>query len=204
MKQLLTRAALATTLALATISPAFAQAVDPARILIVDLQRVFAQSAAGQDAQRQLKTQEDQLNTRFKTLQDQFRKEEEALAKQRSVVDENAFRTRVQEFQTRANRAETDLNTRQQELRRSAAWVNQQILTGVNPILQELLQQRGANIITDRQQVLIAAPALDVTQTVIERLNTRLPKVSITPPAQPAAGAAPAAAPAATPRPPQP
>ena len=42
---------------------------------------------------------------------------------------------------------------------------------------------RGANIVIERGNVVLAAPSVDVTATVIQKLNAKLPRVSITAPA---------------------
>jgi outer membrane protein len=197
MKSLLKAATASVALLFATAVPvvsAQAQAIEPARVVVVDMNRVFATSAAGQDAQRQLNAQSDRLQNQLKTLQAQFQKEEEALAKKRSVIAEDAFQQEVGQFRARAARAQSDLERQQNDLRRAAAFVNDQIMRGLRPIVQEVMTQRQANIVVDASQVFLNTPALDVTATVIERLNQRLPKVSTTPPpATPAATQAPAA-----------
>ena len=48
--------------------------------------------------------------------------------------------------------------------------------------------ERSANLLLDRGLVVLGATDLDITQTVIGRLNTALPKVTVTPVA-PKAGA---------------
>jgi hypothetical protein len=52
--------------------------------------------------------------------------------------------------------------------------------------------ERSSNLLLDRGLVVLGATQLDVTQTVITRLNTALPKVTVTPVA-PKAVAKPAA-----------
>ncbi len=60
----------------------------------------------------------------------------------------------------------------------------------LGPIVQEVVKERGANIVVDKQAVVFAtASGFDITQDVINRLNEKMPtfKVNLNapPPAQP-------------------
>jgi hypothetical protein len=59
----------------------------------------------------------------------------------------------------------------------------------------EVARERGANLVLARQQFVLVDTALDVTDTVMERVNKTLPKVALnTPKDAPAAEGAPAKA----------
>jgi len=47
------------------------------------------------------------------------------------------------------------------------------------PIVQGLMQERGANLMIDRQAIVIGAPGLDITQIAIQRLNQKMPTVKV-------------------------
>jgi outer membrane protein len=172
-----------------------AQPVDTARVLIINTQRIFDESAAGQDAQRQLTQQRERLEARVKTLQEQFKKESEALEKKRGIIAQEALQKEAADFEARASRADADVNKEQNDLRNAAAFVQKQIVDGIRPIVADLMLQRGANIALDRGQTFLnlASDSLDITNIIIQRLNQSLPKVSTTPPAASAAPATPAA-----------
>jgi Skp family chaperone for outer membrane proteins len=53
------------------------------------------------------------------------------------------------------------------------------VQTNVMQIVAEVALERGANIVLAKHQVLIFDRTLDVTQTVLERLNRRLPDVPV-------------------------
>ncbi|KAK0358104.1 hypothetical protein LTR94_036718, partial [Friedmanniomyces endolithicus] len=70
--------------------------------------------------------------------------------------------------------------------------------TRLGPIITQIAQQRGATLAVDKGNSFYNAPATEITDAVLAALNTQLPSVSVTAPAQ----AAPAAtAPAAGTRP---
>lgn len=179
--------ALGTTSALPT--AAFAQAAAAqTSIIVVDMDRVGADSAAGKSGQTQLKAKLDSLQARGKTLADQLRSEEEALlkARQANTMAPEAFQAKVKDLQTKQNSARTELGNRENELQRSQAYVRQQIFNAVGPIVQAVMRERGASIVLAREAALAVAPTLDVTAEVIRRLDAALPRVNATAPAAPA------------------
>jgi Skp family chaperone for outer membrane proteins len=181
-------AALALGSASALPSAAFAQAAAPAAqssIIVVDMDRVGAESAAGKSGQTQLKAKVDSLQSRGKALADQLRGEEETLlkARQANTMAPEAFQAKVKDLQTKQNSARTELGNREQELQRSQAYVRQQIFNAVGPIIQTVMRERNASIVLTRDAALAVAPALDVTADVIRRLDAALPRVNANAPA---------------------
>jgi Skp family chaperone for outer membrane proteins len=49
----------------------------------------------------------------------------------------------------------------------------------MSPILQELVNEKGAKILLDRQAILFGDPKLDISAEVVKKLNKRLPDVKI-------------------------
>lgn len=167
---------------------ALAQAAAPAAqssIIVVDMDRVGAESAAGKSGQTQLKAKVDSLQSRGKALADQLRGEEETLlkARQANTMAPEAFQAKVKDLQTKQNNARTELGNREQELQRSQAYVRQQIFNAVGPIIQTVMRERNASIVLTRDAALAVAPALDVTADVIRRLDAALPRVNANAPA---------------------
>ncbi|MFC3713868.1 OmpH family outer membrane protein [Sphingoaurantiacus capsulatus] len=195
MKTMFKAAAIA-ALALGSSTAALAQAAAPAganAIIVVDMDRVGADSAAGKSGQQQLKTQLDSLQARGKSLADSLRGEEQTLlkAQQGNTMAPEAFQAKVKDLQTKQNTARTELGNREQGLQRNQGYVRQQIFNAVGPIINAVMRERGASLVIARDAALAVSPTLDVTAEVIRRLDAALPRVNATAPA-----VAPAAAPA--------
>lgn len=183
MKTILKAALFATAVAAAP-TAVLAQAASP--IIIVDMDRVGAESAAGKSGQTQLQTKLTGLQSRAKTLGDQFRKEEEDLikARQGNTIAPAAFEAKVKDIQARQGTAQNELRGREQDFQRSQAYVRQQIFNAVTPIVQAIMREKNAQIVLARDAAMAYVPALDVTNDVIARLNKSLPAVNANPPAQ--------------------
>ena len=86
-------------------------------------------------------------------------------------ADRQALQTRVQEAQQLEQ-------TREAELRYTLSEQRRLISVAVEPILVAVYQERGCGILIDRESVFILNPAMDITDTAIERLNAQLPSLS--------------------------
>ena len=50
----------------------------------------------------------------------------------------------------------------------------------MSPILTEIVNEKGAKILLDRQAILFGDPKLDISAEVVKRLNKRLPDIKVT------------------------
>lgn len=189
MNHLLKPAALAAIIVAAGVSPmaALAQTLPAAVIVVVDMDQVFNTTAAGKQAQAELKAKIDAMQARATTLRTQFGAEEEALGKSQPAPTNAALRPawegKVRDFQSRQQTAQTELSNREKEFQASRQYVLKQITDASNPIITTIMRERGASIAIPEGATLQHSAALDVTKDVVARLDKALPRVSTTAPA---------------------
>lgn len=163
--------------------PAVAQSaasLPAARILIVDMQRVQKESVAAQSVQSQVQALEEQMQADFKAVNESLQSEQEALKQQQTLLSPDAFDERRREFEDRVREEERQLQEWQRGLQIAVRNAQRDILESLDPILRTLKDEKGGNILMDRQKILIGDPELDITDTVIQRLNAVLPSVTVT------------------------
>ncbi len=184
----------AAALLLATAAaPALAQPLSPPVIVIVDMDRVVNESAAGKAAGTQLQTKAQTLQNRRTTLAGQLQSEAQAIqqGQQNKTLAGPALEQRVKAFQDKENSANQELARGQDDIARSRQYVIQQITTAADPIITQVMRERGASLALQKGATLQHTASLEVTTDVISRLNTSLPSVSVNPPAAPAPAAPP-------------
>ena len=188
MKHMFKSAAIAAAL-LATplAAPLAAQTLPPAVIVVINMEQVYAGSAAGKQAQIELKTKIDAIQARANTLRTQFGAEEDALAKAQpaptNAAARPAWEAKVRVFQSRQQTAQTELSNREKEFQASRQYVLKQITDASNPIMTTIMRERGASIAIPEGATLQHSASIDVTNDLIARLDKSLPRVSTTPPA---------------------
>jgi Skp family chaperone for outer membrane proteins len=162
-----------------------AQRLSPAIVAVVDTNRVARECNACRTAQTQLQTQAQQVQQLQTSLRTPIETEANAL---RPLVDalqgkapDAALQARIQRLQTQQNTANTQLQQRAQALQSTEQNVVQQINTALGPIINQVMQTRGASIVVDRGAALAVSPSIDVTNDVLAALNTSLTTLSVTP-----------------------
>lgn len=194
MKKLMIGAAVALTLALPATAPA--QRVPNAQIVVVDTDRIYRECTACRTAQTQLQALGTQLQQRATALGQPIETELQSIQQAAAAARNQtgaARTTAEQQLQQRAQRLEAQRSTAQQELARmeqnvrsTQAHVIQQINARLNPIINQVMTQRGANLAVDIGATLAHDRGLNVTDAVLASLNQQLPSVAVTPlPQQP-------------------
>jgi outer membrane protein len=186
MKTLLVSAAFAAALIMP--SAASAQALPAAVVAVVDLDRVTAQCNACKTAQASLKGQVQSYQTREKTLTGPLQTEQQSI---QTAIDalkgkepDAALQARAKSWETKRQQAAQDLAAQQQQIQRNQQYIQKQIADKLAPIYQQVMQRRGANLLIEVGSTLATAQNVDVTNDVLAALNSALPSISTTAPAQ--------------------
>ena len=189
MKKMLVSAAFAA--AVLVPSAAAAQALPAAVIAVVDVQTVTSECNACKTAAATLNSQITGLQNREKALTAPLETEGKAI---QAAVDalkgakpDAALQARANAWEAKRDQAAQELQRQQQQIQRNSQYVNKQIADKINPIFQQVMVRRGANILIEQGTTLATAKTIDVTNDVLTALNTALPSIATTAPAAPAA-----------------
>ena len=164
-------------------TPVHAQAATS--IIVVDLDRVIAESNAFKGASATLKPQVDALQARAKALGTQLETEAGTLSKARetNTMAPAAFDAKVKEFQGKQTAARSELEGKQRSLQLANAYVIDQINKALDPLIKALMTEKRAQIALQSGATVAVGPGVDVSSELLTRLNTALPRVNTTPPA---------------------
>lgn len=193
-------------LALAIPFAAQAQQLPPAVIAVVDTDRVIRECTVCVAANTQLQQQLQQLQARAQQLAAPLRTEGQAIQTAINALPQGqqpdaALQTRIRNYETNQQNAQQEVQQQQQTIERNRNFVLQQIGQRLQPAVQQVMTQRGANVALDVNAALGAAPTLDVTAAVLAVVNQNTAPLNVTAPPpqqQPAAQAPATPAPATT------
>ena len=202
MKKIILGAAIALSVGTSA-TPVLAQRAPAATIVVVERERVLRECTACRAAQPQIQALQTQLQQRQQALSAPIQSEAQSIEQAATALRnqtgaarttaETALQGRVQTLRQREQQANQELQQLELNYRSTLANVVQQIETRLNPIINQVMTQRGANLAMDVGVTYAHAPALNVTDQVLQLLNAQLPSVTVAPlPQQPQpAGAAP-------------
>ena len=149
-------------------------------VLIVKLQYVVSQSKSGVS----LRKQSEALNKEVIDLRDDVSKDLQAkgqkLEEEKTLLAPEVFQERVNALQTEAESKQQELQTKVQKIQEAIQRASASIDSVMSPILTEIVNEKGAKILLDRQAILFGDPKLDISAEVVKRLNKRLPDIKVT------------------------
>ena len=160
---------------------AFAQTT----VLVVDTGKVYADSQVGQHIERQiasmatstqseLQAQSTPLQTRGKSLMTQVD------GKTRDqIAGDAALVSQLQQQQKDEQKLQQDAAIAKRELQLSKLKAVQLVDAKVSAIIKKVVEERNADIVIDRANVIYGAPA-DITADVISRLDAQMKTVPVT------------------------
>ena len=188
MKILLISAALAAS-ALAP-AAASAQAIPPATIAVVDLDKVSSTCNACRTAQATLQGQVNALQGPRNALATPLQTERKSIqaaidALPKGKEPDAALQARIKAFQTKQQAGAQELQRQQTQIQRNQAYISQQIAAKLGPIYQQVMTRRGANMmVEDRHHACHAARASTSPTTSSRRSTPRCRASQTTAPAQ--------------------
>lgn len=141
------------------------------RIVVIDRDRMLAESRAGRALLASIDEESRQLVAENGDIERRLSEEERALTEARDGMEAEAFRAEAEAFDVRvqAIRAEQDRKSRalvaRREALRSAFWEE------AIPVLGQILSERGAVVVLDRSTVFLSSDSADITDEAIRRLD---------------------------------
>jgi len=181
--------------ALALTAPvsAVAQQLPAAVVAIIDRDQIASTCTQCAAASQQLQAQIAALQQLEQQLTAPLQTEGQAIqalinALPQGTQPDAALQARARAWEASRTSAATRLQQQQETIRRNQGFVVNQILQRMNPLIQQVMQQRGANVALDLDATLAHNQAINVTAAVLALMNANTAPFNVTapPPPQPA------------------
>ena len=169
-------------------SAAHAQAISPAVIAVVDLEKVTSSCTACRTAAAALQGQVAALQSRQQALAGPLQTEgksiQAALDALKGKEPDAALKARAQAWEAKRQEAAQEVTRGEQQIQANNQYVQRQITEKLSPIYTQVMQKRGANLMVEIGTTLASGASLDVTSDIVTALNSALPTLQTTAPAQ--------------------
>lgn len=143
-------------------------------IVVVNQERLLAQSLYGQRIQREVEAAGAALAAENREIEAQLNAEEQALTERRAILTPEAFRPIAEEFDIRVNGIRAAQAAKGRALQQQAEAAQQRFFELAFPILIEILRARGATVLMDNRAVLLSAEGVDITDAAIALIDARI------------------------------
>jgi outer membrane protein len=150
-----------------------AAAVD--KIAVVDIQRVIFTSDVAKARQKQLQAESEFVSLQAKY--DSIAADVKALQKKIEAERDTMSQEQATENQKKMEYLRADYDLVERKLRAEVQQLQGKIMEELQPkvqaALKELVDAEGITLLLQREAVIVADPALDVTGKLLERLNAK-------------------------------
>ena len=171
-------------------------------VCVLSVEGVVAGSTVGKFIDTRMQQIVGQVNAELNGERTAIENEGKTLEGQRATLDRTALEQRASALQVRANALQRKAQLREREIQATEQKAIGRVCTEMEPIIRQVYQQRACSLLVNRQAVVIANPAMDITPAVVTGLNAKITQFTfdrerLDQPTPAAAGARPAATPAA-------
>ena len=160
--------------------PAPASAGTPAPvILVIDRNAILRASKVGQSIVQQVNGYSQAAEKEFKAQADSLRSQEQQLQQQVAILAPDVKAKKIKAFQAQQQAFQQKVQTRQPQIQGGVLQARQQVEKALGPILQGILRERHANLLFDRNAIVLGTVNIDVTGVAIQRLDQKMPSVKV-------------------------
>ena len=149
------------------------------KILIIDRSEVLRRSAVGQSIMKQVQQLTINAENSLKAKDAALRAEGGQLQQQLAILAPAVKAAKIKAFEAKQAALQADVQKQQGLIQGGVLKARQQVEQALGPILQALMQERGANLLLDRNAVVLGTVNVDITKDAITRLNQKLPTVKV-------------------------
>lgn len=175
--------ALAIAVVLSTLSgwsaPAFAQALKPAVIAVIDSRRLLSESKVSVDIRQQLIEVSQKIEGERTAEQDALLKDKDKLDGQRGLLVQEEFERQYNDLKRRADQLNRKADINQKQMNVAQMRANRELQKVLSPIISQVAAKKGATIVLEQSQIVYQVDGLDMTGEVIELLDKQLPSLKV-------------------------
>jgi len=189
-------AALSAAFALTQSSALGAAAPPPAPVIVmVDMQQLVYSSKAGKGIQGQMEKQRQAFSKEVAQQEDELQKARTELERQRTTLPPDQFETKGRQFQQRLQELDRSVQAKQKAWQAVYSEAMNKVEESALQVVAEIAAEHQANLVIQKAAVIFGKDGFDITADAMQRLDERLPAVTVNQPkpaeiAKPAAEAA--------------
>lgn len=156
-----------------------APGIPQPKILVIDRAAILRGSLVGQSIVKQVQGFTTQAENDLKGQGAALRAQGQALQQQIAILAPDVKARKIKDFEAQQQALQAKAQQKQSLIQGGFFQARQQVEQALGPILQGIMAERGANMLIDRNAVVMSTVDIDVTQTAIQRLNQKLPNVKV-------------------------
>ncbi|PCJ01198.1 MAG: hypothetical protein COB14_03905 [Alphaproteobacteria bacterium] len=157
----------------------FSHAHAEVSIAVVDIDKVLVESSAAKSIQRQISAKRKAFLDEVKTAEEKLRADQKKLEQKRGELSKEALLKKVQDFERQRLSARNTIQEKKGKLDAMYVKAMNTLTKSIYEVCTKIAAEDKIDLIITRQNIVVGSMSLDITKAVMERLNKKLPKLSL-------------------------
>ena len=149
------------------------------KLVTLDMKYVLNNSKAGKGAQDFLKKSLVDNNKKFSDIENNLKKEETNLLDKKNILSREEYQKKADTLRKKVIDYQSQRRATLDKIANQRTKARQTLLKTIDPILNTYIQENGISIVIDRKYVLGGRTDLDITNSIIEKLNKELQSLNL-------------------------
>jgi outer membrane protein len=156
-----------------------AHAASPS-IGIVDVEKIMAVAKASKDLKSQLDVKKESFQKEFSEKEKQLKQTEDTLLKERDTLTPEEFAKKRRAYEEKVMETRKLFQKTRNSLDQGLATAMDELRKNIVQATADVASEKGFDVVLTRESVLIAAHTLDITDSVLAKLDAKITKITLT------------------------
>ncbi len=148
-------------------------------IVYIDIDKVMNQTIAGKSIKNQLEKIHDSNIKFFKETEAKLKSEESDLISKKNILSNDEYIKTVNLLKKKINEYKKNRKTKIESVNKRKADATALLLKELNPILADFSKKNNISIILRKKDLIIARSDLEITNQIIELVNSKVKKIKL-------------------------
>jgi len=149
------------------------------KVVYIDMNRILNESKVGIFVEKELTKIHNAKLDNFKQIEEKLKKEEIGLISKRNIMAREDFDKKVKVLNEEAQKYQDERRKWFDGITVKRNNARAKVLESLDPILTEHFEQNQISIMLYKRNIAIGSSELDITDTIIDELNKKLPSIKL-------------------------
>ena len=149
------------------------------KVVYVDMNKILNQSKVGVFVENELTKLHETKLANFKKTEENLKKKEIDLISKRNILARNEFDEKVKLLNEDAQKYQDERRKWFDEIAVKRNVARDEVLKSLDPIISNYFEKNKISIILYKRNIAIGTNELDITDTIIDELNQKLPSIKL-------------------------
>ena len=148
-------------------------------IVYIDMEKILNESKSGMSINKQLEKIHKINIKEFKKIEDELKKKEESIIAQKNILSKEDYTKKIKILRDNANSYRKNRQEKINLLTKKRMESSSKLLSIINPILSDYSKVNNISIILQKKNVVLAKTDLNITNKIIDILNSKIESINL-------------------------